>query len=185
VLAGGSFLKNVDLTGAQIGGELHLGSSREQPARWSEDSTLILRNTKADALQDLSNSWPSALDLNGLTYRALGGIFADEGYPMIGRPVKWFEGWLGKQRYYAPPPYQQLATVLRSQGQPNAADEVLYASKERERAQATFLRHIWLTAYKCLIGYGYRVEWTFFWVAGLLIAGVLALRLSGSLARVV
>jgi hypothetical protein len=55
-LAGGLFKSAVDLTDTQIGGELRLGSSRQVPARWTGDSTLILRNVKADAIQDLCNS---------------------------------------------------------------------------------------------------------------------------------
>jgi hypothetical protein len=178
-LAGGSFLGDVNLTGAQIGGELRLGSSQHEPARWQRNATLILRNAKADAIQDLSNSWPDRLDLNGFTYRSLGGLNATEMDPMIGRPVEWFIAWLEKQNTYAPTPYQQLATVLRNEGRPNAADEVLYAGKERERASAPFLFCIWLTGIKWLIGYGYHLEWTLLWIAGFLIAGILALQLSG------
>src|SRR5260370_37456066 len=57
-LAGGLFRDTVDLTGAQIGGELRLGSSQHKPARWWRDVTLILRNANAGAIEDLSESWP-------------------------------------------------------------------------------------------------------------------------------
>lgn len=99
--------------------------------------------------------------------------------PIIERPVKWFDDWLSKQSPYTPTPYQQLATFLRNEGRPDAADEVLYASRERERAYSSGSRYIWLTAFKWLIGYQYHVEWTLTWVVGFLIAGTLALWLSG------
>jgi hypothetical protein len=179
VLAGGSFHGDVDIAGAHIVGELHLGSSQDVPARWGTNLILILRNAKVDSIQDLSDSWPAKLDLYGFTYRSLGGSLAAGEDSMIGRPVGWFEQWLGKQGSYAPTPYEQLATVLRNEGRPSAADEVLYAGKERERAQSPFLLYIWHTAIKWLIGYGYHLEWTVRWVTGFLIAGVIVLKLSG------
>jgi hypothetical protein len=170
----------MDLTGTQISGELRLGSSQHRPARWPGDSTLILRNAKADAIQDRSDSWPAKLDLNGFTYRSLGGFAADAKEPMIERPIEWFESWLGKQEAYAPAPYHQLATVLRNQGRPDIADEVLYAGRERERSQSSSWPDcIWLTANKLVIGYGYHVERALIWIAGFLLAGIAALQISG------
>ena len=84
-LAGGTFQKTLNLTGTQITGELRLGSSRHAPARWLGDPMLILSNARTDAVQDLSDSWPNRLDLNGFTYRALGGLNAAEIDPMSGR----------------------------------------------------------------------------------------------------
>ena len=190
VLAGGTFDQNVDLTGTQIAGELRLGSSWRKPAHWPVgswhpptgwpgDSTLILRNARADAIQDLSNSWPDRLDLNGFTYRGLGGTNASEKDPMIDRSIEWFEGWLRKQEFYTPSPYHQLATVLRGQRRPDIADEVLYASKEREHAQSPFLRYVWLSANRWLIGYGYHVEWALLWIVGFVLIGITALQISG------
>lgn len=180
-LAGGLFKGTVDLTGTQIGGELRLGSSRNGPARWSPKRALILRDVKADAIQDLSDySWPDTLDLNGFTYRSLGGLFANsEKDPMISRSGEWFENWLGKQASYTPAPYQQLAAILREQGRSDDADEILYAGKERERAQSSSWRYLWLSANKLFIGYGYHVWWTLRGVAVLLVAGMLFLRFSG------
>jgi len=183
-LAGGLFKSTVDLTATQIVGDLLLGSSRHAPARWTADSTLILRNAKADAIQDLPNSWPDKLDLNGFTYRSLGGFSASEKDLMIYRPVEWFEGWLGKQPVYTPGPYQQLAAVLREQGQPDTADEILYAGKEEERAQSTSMGYIEATANKWFIGYGYHKFWSMYWAFGFLIAGTVLLWLSGEGRRV-
>src|SRR5271170_176789 len=136
-LGDGDFQGNVDITGTQIGGELRLGSSHLKSARWRPNTTLILRNTSATAIQDLPDAWPDKLDLIGFTYHSLGGLYAAEKDPMVLRSVKWFKRWLRKQEPYAPGPYQQLASVLREQGKPDTADDVLYDGKEREQAQST------------------------------------------------
>jgi hypothetical protein len=183
-LAGGTFHNPVDLTGGQIGGELRLGSSRHEPAHWQSGSRLILRNAKADAIQDLSESWPDSLDLNGFSYRSLGGINATEKDPTIERPIEWFTGWLAKQNPYTPAPYEQLAAVLRSSGKPEVADDILYASKEQERKRASSLSYAGLTASRWLIGHGHHLFWSMYWASGLLIIGTLALLLSGEGRRI-
>jgi hypothetical protein len=186
-LAGGVFRQNVTITGTQIDGELRLGRSDPDLglaliwlASWSPNSILTLRNTSVGAIQDyLRTSWPNKLDLNGFTYHNLGGLSEpDDPDPMINRPAEWFEGWLRKQASYSPAPYQQLASVLREQGKPDTADEVLYDGKQRERAQSSPLRYIGLTLYKGFIGYGYYLFWSGYWALGLLAAGTLMLWLS-------
>jgi hypothetical protein len=168
-LAGGFFRQNMDLTGTQIGGELRLGRPEFGPARWAPNTVLTLRNTTVGAVQDLSNSWPDKLDLNGFSYRNLGGI-AGQNDPMINRTAEWFEGWLGKQASYAPAPYQQLASVLREQGRPDTADEVLYTGRERDRGDACARWRrpgscLWLSLLSAVAGYGiglytFRVFWS-------------------------
>ncbi len=118
------------------------------------------------------------LDLTGFTYRNLGSTYGI-GDPMIGRPAKWFKDWLGRQASYVQAPYQQLASVLREQGRRDVTDEVLYAGKQRERAQSPFLSYIWLTALDWFIGYGYHLFWSGYWVLGLVALGTLLLWFSG------
>jgi hypothetical protein len=187
-LAGGSFHDNVNFSGTQIDGELRIGISDYRGlARWSPNSTLILRNTTVEAIQDLPNSWPDNLDLNGFTYHYLGGLSGPDRDPMINRSAEWFKDWLGKQCSdwlrkqcsYSPAPYQQLASVLREQGRPDTADEVLYAGKQRERARSSFPSSIGLTLSWLFIGYGYYKFNSAYWAFGLLIAGALLLWLSG------
>jgi hypothetical protein len=178
-LTGGTFQDDVDLTGTQIKSELRIGSAGKARTHWADKSTLYLRNATADALQDLPDAWPPRIDLSGFAYRNLGGRTAAQQAPMADRPVNWFVTWLGKQDPYAPAPYEQLATVLRNGGRPRAADEILYAGKERERAQATFLHRAWLTTIGALIGYGYHLEWAVVWAAGFILAGIAVLRFSG------
>jgi hypothetical protein len=178
-LAGSKFQDNVDLTGCQINGELRIGAAGEARTQWAQRSTLYMRNATADAIQDLPDAWPVRIDLSGFAYHNLGGRNATQQAPMADRPVSWFVNWLGKQDPYAPGPYEQLATVLRSEGRPGAADEILYAGKERERAQAPFLRRAWLTTIDVLIGYGYHLEWAVVWVTAFVLAGIAVLRFSG------
>jgi hypothetical protein len=177
-LAGGSFHQDVDFTGTQIDGELRLGRPDYGPASWSPNLMLTLRNTSVGAIQDLRNSWPDKLDLTGFTYRNLGGIYG-RGDPMIGRPAKWFQNWLGRQASYVQAPYHQLASVLREQGRPDTAAEVLYAGKKRERAQSSFPSFVLLTASELFIGYGYHPFWSLYWAFTFLIVGTLFLWFSG------
>jgi hypothetical protein len=118
------------------------------------------------AIQDLPNSWPDKLDLNGFTYRNLGGLSGPGLDAMINRKAEWFEDWLRKQCSYSPAPYQQLASVLREQGRPDVADEVLYAGKQRERAQSSSLSWIGLTLSWLFIGYGYHKFNSAYWALG-------------------
>jgi hypothetical protein len=178
-LAGGSFHQNVQITGTQIDGELRLGRSDHGPASWWPNSMLTLRNTSVAAIQDLPNSWPDKLDLNGFTYHNLGGLSEPDPDPMINRTAEWFERWLGKQASYSPAPYQQLASVLREKGRPDTADEVLYTGKQRERAQSSSLSCIGLTLSKLFIGYGYHLFRSVYWALGLVALGTLLLWLSG------
>jgi uncharacterized protein YjbI with pentapeptide repeats len=178
-LAGGIFQDNVDLTGAQIRSELRIGSAGKARTHWADKSTLYLRNATANAIQDLPDAWPTRIDLSGFAYRNLGGRDATKQAPMADRPVSWFVSWLGKQDPYASAPYEQLATALRNSGRPGAADEILYAGKQRERAQAIHLRRAWLTMIDALIGYGYHMERALLWVAGFILAGIAVLRFSG------
>ena len=72
-----------------------------------------------------------------------------------------------------------VGTVLRDAGRPDAADEVLYIGKQRERQEVRGPQRVWLTALDWSVGYGYHVERALFWVAGFILAGVVVLRASG------
>ena len=174
-LANATFHKDVDITGAQIRSDLVLGLPA---ARWPGNSTLILHNARADAIQDSRDAWPASLDLTGFNYRSLGGVHAGERDRMADRPVEWYRTWLAKGQY-SPQPYVQLAAVLRVAGRSDAADDILYAGKQRERHEVDWQQRVWLTALDWSVGYGYHVERALIWVAGFIIAGVVVLRVSG------
>ena len=164
-LANTTFHKDVDITGAQIRSDLVLGLPA---ARWPGDSTLILHNARADAIQDSRDAWPASLDLTGFNYRSLGGVHAGERDRMADRPVEWYRTWLAKGQY-SPQPYVQLAAVLRVAGRSDAADDILYAGKQRERHEVDWQQRVWLTALDWSVGYGYHVERALIWVAGFIL----------------
>jgi hypothetical protein len=172
-LANGTFHSDVDITGAVIRSDLLLG-----PPSTVDGAALILHNAKANTVQDSSDTRPAKLDLTGFTYRSLGGVHPDEGYRRSDRPVEWYRNWLSRQPY-SPQPYVQLAAVLRDEGRPDVADDILYAGRQRERQQVAWLQRIWLTALDWFVGYGYHVERALYWVVGFILTGVIVLRVSG------
>ncbi|MCH7539677.1 MAG: hypothetical protein IH999_04665 [Proteobacteria bacterium] len=179
----GAKLESLDLTGTQITGELRLGSGQHPKLEWGETPRLILRNTVVEALQDREESWPEnlQLELDGFTYSRLGGFGAEAGRDMASRDAQWFiKDWLAKDETYSPQPYQQLASVLRVAGHAEKADDILYASKERERSNAKGIRLAGLTLLKVVIGYGYgyRYFYSLAWMAVLVLVGVGVLRLA-------
>ncbi len=184
-LAGGFFQDVVNLSGTKINSELRLGSVNHHPAQWHpEKSALILRNASAVAIQDLKGAWPEHVDLNGFSYRSLGGIYASEKDSMYSRSYKWFrDSWLGKQIPFTPEPYEQLAQILQSSGQIDKATAIRYASREKERADAAKapkvsdkLKYIGLTMLKASVGYGHYPLRSLIWVVLLVIVGALVFR---------
>ena len=118
--AGSSLKQDVDLSGAEIGGGLLLKS-----AQWSDGVTLVLRDAKVlGIIPALADAWAPKLDLDGFTYRSAGA--ADQ-----------FEDWFGRLDHYAPQPYDQLASVVQSQGNGALATAIRYSGRERERSEAT------------------------------------------------
>jgi hypothetical protein len=154
---------NVKLNGAHIGGALQFAS-----AQWSGHSILRLRNARADVIPNLSDPWPNKLDLDGLTYRSSGIVGED------------FNSWFDKLLRYSRQPYEQLATVLQTQGDPVTATAIRYSARERERLEATgSVRRYWLTLLDSVVGYGYYPEKSFLWAAVFVILGAVVLRVSG------
>ncbi len=98
------------------------------------------------------------MDLNGFTYERLGGVDASSKAAVAQRGSKWFVDWLARDKPYTPQPYQQASKVLRAMGQPEMADDVLYAGRERERKEAweggDKLRWFGLSMLNWTIGYG-------------------------------
>jgi hypothetical protein len=163
-LTGSQFEKNVDLSGAEIGGGLLLKS-----AQWSDGATLILRDAKVGIIPALADAWAPKLDLDGFTYRSAG-------------TAEQFQGWFGRLDRYAPQPYDQLASIVQSQGNGRLATAIRYSGRERERSEATggaWAWWAWLTALKWVIGYGYYPQRAIFWAIGLVMVGAIVLRVSG------
>ncbi|WP_325733604.1 hypothetical protein [Bradyrhizobium sp.] len=154
----GQFNKEIDLTGADIGGGLAVTGLR--------GVSLSLRNTKIGIIPDLAGAWPPVLEIDGLTYRSV--VAANK-----------FEEWFRRTDHYAPQPYEQLASVVQSQGNQTLATKIRYASRERERSEAKGGTWIWLTVLKWVIGYGHHPELSILWSLGFVVVGAIVLRISG------
>jgi uncharacterized protein YjbI with pentapeptide repeats len=183
----GAVLSGLNLTGTGIGGVFRLASP-STPPKWKDGAKLVLRNASVDAIQDTEEegAWPPVLDLDGFTYRRLGGLGAGAKAGVAKRGARWFIDWLAKGEPYTPGPYQQCAQVLRELGHPEMANAVLYAGRERERKQAwrscNKLRATGLLLLKWFVGYGYgqRLLWhPLAWVGLLVAAGTAVLHLTG------
>lgn len=162
-------IKEIDLTGTSVNGELRLGSENGQkPTNWVGQSRMVLRNTTIGVIQDAHEwrkCWPASLELDGFTYRRLGGAAS-----MGSRSSAWFAKWLMYDETYSPQPYEQLAKVLRQMGYPRKADDVLYAGRKREHYQAfkegECLRWYGLGLLRWTIGFGIGSRYfrSVFWV---------------------
>ena len=179
-------LRGLDLTGAQIAEELRIGSS-DLNIEWRDhidrngDSfgpKLTLQNASVGVLQDTAETWPDYLqrELEGFTYDRLGGFQLQEQEMAHRRGSDWYIKWLEKDTSYSPQPYQHLAHVLRSAGHEIMANDILFASRERERAEFTLWQSKWwgLSVLRITIGYGYgsRHFLALVWVALLVLIGV-------------
>ena len=193
----GSTLAGLDLTGMRIDGELSLASGGVMPTScstgsgaaivWGDGATLILRNAQAGVLQDEpeANVWPQQTDLNGFTYKRLGGFAASPEAAVEQRGPQWFRDWLARGEPYTPQPYQQASNVLREMGHPEMANDVLYAGRERERSEAwergDNLRWLGLSLLNWTMGYGigHRYFWSLRWVVGLVLVATIVLGVTG------
>ena len=166
-----SSLSSLDLTATRINQEFSLSSKDHLPPKWVKGAKLTLCNTHAGALQDLPDAWPDELQMVGFTYSRLSGGAAGNKYSMATREVLWMKDWLKKQKNYSPQPYEQLAIVLKHAGYEDKATDILYAGREEERTNATWLNWVGLTLLKYIIGYGYHNFWAFFWFGGFIAIG--------------
>jgi hypothetical protein len=168
-------LPGLDLSFASIDSVFVLVSAEHSGGpRWWPDAELNLRNAYIGAFQDSEASWPPRLRLQGLTYTHLGE------FQSFGRE------WLGKDSVFSRQPYQQLATALRTAGDPDGAEAVLYAARDRElaknwrecryglgllRLKGSCWSALGLTLLKVTIGYGlgsgyfWAVAWVFLFTA--------------------
>jgi hypothetical protein len=170
------FDDDVNLTSAQIGGELQLG---QHSAHWSPDKWLILRNARAETIPMLTDAWPEHLDLNGFTYRTLRDDSPLSHKRTSECPSGLLKCWFAKQKSFSPQPYEQLALVFQNQGYADDARAIRYAGRERERSESGGLRYAWLTTLDWAIGYGHQIERALGWTIGLIFLGAIVLRISG------
>lgn len=197
-LRGSEYLGRVDLTNARIVHEMQIASPlppdqqtedrrNYDPPRWGDDAQLILRNLRAEALQDTAEAWDNLdgrLDLVGFTYQQLGGLRSTRDSIMAARDVDWMLGWLSKQRerddVFQPQPYEQLARVLREGGWIEKADDVIIARYNYQLGHPTtpIGTKAWLAVKWLVIGYGLEVWLSIAWLIGLQAVGAVVMGLS-------
>jgi uncharacterized protein YjbI with pentapeptide repeats len=179
----GATLHGLNLSGASITGDLQLGGSGK-PAIWKRNirkpSPLNLRNTHIGNLMDAKDAWPTQghLHLDGFSFNHLGGFAGETGPEMRARGMDWWDNWAKLDRDYSSAPYAQLAAALTSAGDRDAANEIRYLGRVRERETETGLAYIWSGAVQYVAGFGIG-GYTFrvlYWVIVISFLGALYLR---------
>jgi adhesin HecA-like repeat protein len=155
----GAFLANpagpaLDLSGATIS-ELFL-RPEQQP-----QGPVSLANATAGVFHDDRATWPSALALNGFTYRTFGN---DQISPQD--RLAWVKLHPGG---YTPQIYDQLAECYRNAGLEGAARRVAIAKQRQRRSAVSPLNWLWYLT----VGYGYRTWLAGMWLIGLTVLGTL------------
>ncbi|EDM49172.1 pentapeptide repeat-containing protein [Marinobacter algicola] len=168
----GNDLGSVNLSGAQIRGELCLGAKVKPQNLWTTDENPIfkLRNAHVGALQDRKDGWPEVVQLEGFVYDCLGGGDGEEGwifkgsggeqgdFNMLTRDTEWYLEWLSRDPVYSPKPYVQLAETFKAAGDSTKSNLVLYDSRRRERIEAWkrghYLKWFGSMLLNITIGYG-------------------------------
>jgi hypothetical protein len=119
---------------------------------------LILRDAYVHVFQDSIDAWPSVLDLVGFKYDLTGGFGGDGSYDMSNRTSRQWLNWLERDKNFSTQPYEQLASVLISAGQRDAANDIEYDSRFGEMKQAFSRGHFgtgfWLFVLWGVAGFG-------------------------------
>jgi hypothetical protein len=137
----------IDLVGARIGKLLSI-TGIDSP----KSTVLDLRNVKTDVLGDDPKCWPAlgGLFLQGMEFERFLQPFSMDSKGRI--------GCLRLQDGYWPQPYEQLAKVLRENGDGAGARDVLVAkNKDRaKRTELTLVEECWFRFLGPPIGYGHK-----------------------------
>jgi hypothetical protein len=178
-------LGDLDLSGSSIAGAFQFGGAHET-ADWrgthGKFGTLNLRNAHAGNLLDAEKADSPAkgqLHIVGFTFGHLGGKSGPE---TSKREIELWDKWVRLDPDYSPTPYTQLATAFTNSGDRDAADEIRYLGRERQRETAC--KESWVRG-SCFLqvvlgsvaGYGIGI-YTFKvvpWVLGFWLAGALLL----------
>jgi hypothetical protein len=180
------FSANVDLSNATIG-QLSL----KEPMWFDPSGKLLLRNTHVGILVDTKDAWPPAgrLSLGGFTFDHLGGFGGETAQQERQRGMKWWDQWVRLDEDYSPEPYARLATVMSNAGDREAANEIRFLGRERQREASWQRKHYasWAldTALSKLAGYGIGT-YTFrvlYWILGATIVSAILLWLFVPVAR--
>jgi uncharacterized protein YjbI with pentapeptide repeats len=180
----GSTLAGLDLSGASVSGDLRLHRPYKSPPRKGNDrelGDLNLRNARTGSLVDEKDAWPARghLHLEGFNFNHLGGFGGETGQEMRARGMEWWDkNWARLDPDYSPAPYTQLAAVFTNMGDRDAANEIRYRSRVRERETEKGLAYVWSGFLQWVAGFGIGT-YTFralYWVLGISLLGSLYLR---------
>jgi uncharacterized protein YjbI with pentapeptide repeats len=184
----GANLASVNLTGASVGRDFIIGKL-QRPSAWA---VLNLRNAHVGYLTDASDAWPEQgqLVLDGFGFDHLGAFKDDSTAQTRNLDMEWWDRWAKRDPVYSPAPYTQLAAALKSTGDNDAANEILYFGRERAREAACKKKGM---SVDCLgrqflrwtVGYGIGVYkfYALGWVTFLSVIGAFVLALSVPEAR--
>lgn len=182
----GASLADANLSGSTVAGELRLDGKGYEGCTKSGATRdiLSLRNAKVANLLVADDALASnrSLRLDGFSFSHIGGFEDDAKSRLRERPAKWWDDWVRLDPNFSPTPYTQLATVFNSAGDREAAEDIRYLERKRERevlCQEGWLRGscILQSILGAVAGYGIGSH-TFivlYWVVGFWLAGVLLL----------
>jgi hypothetical protein len=174
-----------DLSGASIASALQLGAVHESATwkgKYGKSGVLDLRNAHAGSLADATESaWPAKrqLRLDGFTFDHLGKFEGGGGQETNKQGTAVWDNWARRDPNYSPAFYAQMATVFTNSGYSDAANDIRYLGREREREAACKEAWLWgscplQTALGLFAGYGIGT-YTFhvvYWVLGFWMVGV-------------
>ncbi|MGA9215172.1 MAG: hypothetical protein WBF22_05225 [Methylocella sp.] len=178
----GATLAGLNLSGASVAGDLELGGLPRESVSWtgrSWETGLTLRNTHVGNLMDAKDAWPDRehLHLDGFSFNHLGGYAGETGPEMRERGMDWWDNWARLDPDYSPAPYAQLAAAFTNAGDRDAANEIRYYGRVRERETERGLAYILSGAVQYVAGFGIG-SYTFrvlYWVIGISLAGAVLL----------
>jgi hypothetical protein len=181
----GTTVVGLDVSGASIAGDLRLGQPgyhAVSKGKTGEPGNLNLQNVHIGNLMDTKDAWPERehLHLDGFSFIHLGGFEGETGPDMRGRGMDWGDNWARLDPVYSPAPYAQLAAASTNARDRDAADEIRYFGRVREREMETGWSYIWSGALQWVAGFGIGT-YTFrvlYWVLGIAFLGALYLRTS-------
>jgi uncharacterized protein YjbI with pentapeptide repeats len=186
----GATLASLDLSGTSVTGDLQLGGPKS--VIWTGDNgetgSLYLHNTQIGNLMDAKDAWPAQghLLLDGFSFAHFGAFAGETGPEMRPGGMEWWDkNWARLDPNYSPTPYAQLAAALTNAGDRDAANEIRYLGRVRERETEKGLAYIWSGAVQYVAGfdigtYTFRVLW---WVLGFSLAGAALLWMTAPAAK--
>jgi hypothetical protein len=178
----GASLADVDLSGASVAGELRIDGQKLAVCHKSngDPDVLNLRNANVGNLLVADDALiaPRRLRLDGFAFAHVGGFEGDTKSQLRVRSIKWWDRWARLDPDYSPTPYAQFAAAFTNSGDRDAANDIRYLGRERERETAC--KESWLrgscllqTALGSVAGYGIGshtfvvLPWVVaFWLAG-------------------